>query len=244
MKLPLILSVLFVTCGCFAQESSPAPEPNIMVKWAPTGLILGSASLQAEYNFGGRNSLTAKVGLPVTAKHRFTYEDEKAQFNMKATSFLAGYRTYFSRSKHVRGLYYEPFFKYVYHASEGIANATIGSRNAVFDLMNTYTAFGVGVQLGAQFFIGKKFVIDFFFLGPEINSASNSFKAVEIGNRQPWTRIEARKVEGDSRQFLDRFPYIGKKIKVVADKENKQLNADYKGALPGIRTGVSIGFGF
>src|SRR5215213_1908642 len=92
----------------FSQEKSSTP--NVTVKWAPTGLILGSLSLQAEYNFGGKSSLTAKIGIPVSARHSFDYEEDDADFDLKATSFLAGYRMYLSKN-HLKGLYFEPFFK-------------------------------------------------------------------------------------------------------------------------------------
>ena len=163
--LTLIVLLLLAFFGA-AQEAGQSSLPHIAVKWAPTGLLLGSASLQAEYNFGGRNSLTAKIGLPANVKHDLTYDDRKAGFNMKATSFLAGYRTYFSK-KHLRGLYYEPFFKYVNHTSEGTGTGTLDGRTALFSFTNNYSSAGVGIQLGAQFFIGKRFVIDLFFLGPE-----------------------------------------------------------------------------
>lgn len=238
-----LFAVLLLAVAGFSQDTASSAQPNVIAKWAPTGLLLGSLSLQAEYNFGGKNSLTAKIGLPVSARRTFTFEDEQATFNMKATSFLAGYRTYLSR-KHLQGLYFEPFFKYVYHTSEGVGTGSLGSRPATFDLMNTYSAFGFGVQLGAQFFISKRFVIDVFFLGPEINSASNSFKAAEVNRSGPWTNLEGAKVEGDIRDFLNQFPIIRNKVKLMVDTENKRVTSNFKGALPGLRTGVSIGFAF
>ena len=238
-----LLTVLCFTLTAFAQEAPANPQQNVSIKWAPTGLILGSLSLQAEYNFGGRNSLTAKIGLPINVTHNLVYEDEKSKFSMKGTSFLAGYRTYFNK-KHLRGLYYEPFFKYVHHVSEGTSTATIDYRNAVFSLMNTYSGFGVGVQFGAQFFIGKRCVIDLFFLGPEINSSSNSFKAVEVGYSMPWTSVEAENVKGDAQEFLNQFPFIRNRVNIMVDPEMKRINANFKGVLPGIRSGISIGFTF
>lgn len=237
-----LLGLLLVMIYGEAQESTDT-QPNITLKWAPTGLILGSASLQAEYNFGGRNSLTAKIGLPVRAHHSFTYDGNDADFTMRATSFLAGYRTYFSK-KHLRGLYYEPFFKYVHHTSEGTGTGTLNGRKAVFDFINDYNGVGVGVQLGAQFFIGKRFVIDLFFLGPEINSATNSFKTMEVSNTVPWMEVDAQEAERNIREFLDQFPFIRNRSSVMVDRENKRVLADFKGALPGIRTGVSIGVAF
>ena len=113
-----------------AQENTNPTQPHITVKWAPTGLVLGNAALQGEYNFGGRNSLTVKIGLPVNVKHRLSYEDGRVGFNMKAMSFLAGYRTYFSQ-KRLQGFYYEPYFKYAYQTAEGAGKSLIGYRPAV-----------------------------------------------------------------------------------------------------------------
>jgi hypothetical protein len=244
MKKTLFLYfILLLFFSAPAQENTEPFVPHIIVKWAPTGLLLGSASLQAEYNFGGRNSLTAKIGLPVNVKHNLTFDNEKAGFNMKATSFLAGYRTYFSK-KHLQGLYYEPFFSYVNHTSEGTGVGTVNGRSAVFNFTNNYSGAGVGIQLGAQFFIGNRVVIDLFFLGPEINSATNNLKAVDASNTHYWTSGDAKEAERHIRDFLDQFPFISNRTKLMVDKEMKQITAVYKGALPGLRTGVSIGFSF
>ncbi|HEU4902914.1 MAG TPA: hypothetical protein VFT06_08985 [Flavisolibacter sp.] len=237
-----LLGFLLATIYGDAQESTDT-QPNITLKWAPTGLLLGSASLQAEYNFGGKNSLTAKIGLPAKAHHSFTYDGNDADFTMRATSFLAGYRTYFSK-RHLHGLYYEPFFKYVHHTSEGTGTGTLNGRKAVFDFINDYNGVGVGVQLGAQFFIGKHVVIDLFFLGLEINSATNSFKTMEISNTVRWMEVDAQEAVRNIREFLDQFPFIRNRSSVMVDKDNKRVLADFKGALPGIRTGVSIGIAF
>lgn len=238
----LFLFPLLPFCA-LAQDSTASVQPNITVKWAPLGLLLGSASVQAEYNFGGNNSLTAKIGFPVKATHNFQYEDETAAFTMKATSFLAGYRTYLSK-KHLRGFYYEPFFKYVHHNSEGMGTGTLENRPANFSLTNNYSGFGVGVQLGAQFLIGKRVVVDLFFFGPEINSASNSFKAADVSSSIPWSNVDAARAEEDIRDFLDQLPFISNRTTVTVDREMKQVRANFKGALPGVRTGLSVGFAF
>lgn len=225
-----------------AQENQIA-KPNITLKWAPTGLILGSLSIQGEYNFGGKNSLTAKIGLPVNAHHNFEYDGDDADFNLKATTFLAGYRMYLSKN-HLKGLYFEPFFKYVHHTSEGSANSALNNRPVRFGFTNDYNGVGVGAQLGAQFLIKKRFVIDLFFLGPEINSATNNFKAVELTSTISWTSIEANEAEQDIRDFIDNFPFIRNKTHVMVDKDNRTVTADFKGALPGMRVGVSFGVAF
>jgi hypothetical protein len=189
MKNTVTLFLSLCLCAILQAQEAKDFTPAVTIKWAPTGLLFGNISLQAEYNFSGRNSLTGKIGIPVTAKRQFEYDGNDVDFNMKATSFLAGYRHYLSK-KQMRGLYLEPYFKYVHQTAEGVGTGTLGARSVKMNFTNNYNGFGVGAQLGAQFFIGKRFVVDVFFLGPEINSAKNNLKAVEISNTIPWTQVE------------------------------------------------------
>lgn len=239
-KISFILIFLLAVHFVFAQVKNTAP--SISLKWAPTGLILGSISLQGEYNFG-KNSLTAKIGVPVASHHTFTFNNKDANFTLKATSFLAGYRHYLSK-KHMQGLYVEPYFKYVHHSSEGIGNAILSGENVQMNFTNSYNGIGVGAQLGVQFLIKKKFVIDLFFLGPEINSAQNNFKAIEISNTIPWNSVQASDAEQQIRDFINKFPFLRNNTTVTVDQNNKAVMADFKGALPGFRIGVSVGFAF
>lgn len=234
----LLLLLTFSTTLC-AQEQKPF-VPVVTIKWAPTGLVVGSISLQAEYNIAGKNSLTGKIGIPSSTKRQFEYEGKDVDFSMKATSFLAGYRRYLSK-RPMTGLYFEPYFKYVHHLSEGVGTGTLDGRTVTMNFTNNYNAYGIGAQLGAQFLIGKRVTIDLFFLGPEINSADNALKAVEISNSIPWTQLEADDAERDIRNFLDQFPFIKNRTTIMVDKQNKTVNANFKGVLPGYRAGVSFG---
>ena len=238
MKTFILLFFFLGAMAARAQENLP----NISLKWAPLGLIAGNVSLNGEYNFG-KNSLTAKIGIPSGSERSFEYDDKDVLFQMKSTSFMAGYRIYLSK-KHMKGFYFEPFFKYVHHSSEGTGNAVINGDLVVMDFTNNYDGLGVGAQLGVQFLIKKRVVIDLFLLGPEINSATNKFKSVETTDAIPWTQVEASEAEQDIREFIDQFPFIKNKVNVMVDREHKTVTADFKGALPGLRTGISIGITF
>jgi hypothetical protein len=61
-KLTLLLILVLIYSFINAQDK--AFEPKITLKWAPTGLILGSISFQAEYSLLTKSSLTAKIGVP------------------------------------------------------------------------------------------------------------------------------------------------------------------------------------
>lgn len=240
MKKLLFLFLLLQAARVSAQEQ--VRQNNSTLKWAPTGLILGNIALQGEYNFG-KNSLTAKIGIPVTTHHSFKYDYKDADFSMKATSFLAGYRTYLNK-RHLRGFYFEPFFKYVHHTSEGQGQSMLSTDNVTVNFTNEYNAIGVGAQLGVQFILRKNIVIDLFFLGPEINDARNTLKAVEITTTQPWTTMQASEARQDILDFVDKFPFIRKHVEVTVDETNKTVTANFKGALPGYRIGVAFGLAF
>ena len=234
---------LFIFFCLLLKAQGPVFDPKITLKWAPLGMFLGNISLQGEYTFGIKSSLTAKIGVPINKMYQVIYDNNDADISMKAFAFMAGYRKYLSKQK-LKGIYIEPFFKYIHHTSEGIGRGMLDGQPVTMNITNEYNATGVGVQLGVQFLIKKRIVLDIFFLGPEINSATNNFKAIDISNSSGWNTLQASEAEQDIKKFLDEFPFIRKKVDVLVDKPNKTVRADFKGALPGIRTGFSIGIAF
>lgn len=241
MKKSVVLWHALTTAVLFILANNSLAQ-QIGLKWVPTGLVLGNIGFQGEYNFG-KNSLTAKIGIPVSKHQTFEYDGKDADFYMKAVSFLAGYRTYLSK-KHMKGLYLEPYFKYVHHSSEGTGQAVLNSDKVIMNFTNDYNAAGVGAQLGVQFMISRRIVVDFFFLGPEINSAKNTFKALETSTTLPWTSIQATEAEEDIRDFIDQFPIIRNRTDIKVDQAKKAVMAHFKGGLPGYRVGISFGVAF
>jgi hypothetical protein len=215
-------------------------EPKITAKWAPTGLLLGNISLQGEYSFLKKSSLTAKIGVPFKRSFHSTFDNNDVDMHMKAFSFLAGYRKYLSKQI-LKGFYIEPFFTYAHHNSEGTGAGKLDNQSVIMDFTNDYNGIGIGVQLGSQFIIAKRLVIDLFFFGPQLTSSTNNFRAIDPYNSIAWTTIQADEAEQDIKDFLDQFPFIRNKVNVNVDKGNRTVMADFKGALVGIRFGISIG---
>lgn len=240
-KIFYLLFFFFLLHDIDAQDR--AFEPTITAKWAPTGLILGNISLQGEYSFLKKSSLTAKIGVPFNRACHATFDDNDVDIHMKAFSFLAGYRKYLSKQV-LEGFYVEPFFTYAHHTSVGTGEGKLDNQSVTMDFTNDYNGIGVGVQLGSQFIISKRLVIDLFFLGPQLTSSTNHFRAVDPHNSLAWTTIQADEAEQDIRDFLDQFPFIRNKVDVSVEKSNRTVMADFKGALVGIRFGVSIGIAF
>lgn len=239
MKVFLLPFFACLFCAASAQNSSS----KVAVKWAPTGLAVGSVSLQGEYNFMGKNSLTAKIGVPANSKATIDYNNKTARFDMKATSFLAGYRRYLGK-RSMRGLYAEPFFHYVHHIAEGRGDGTLENMPVVFNFTNDYDAYALGIQLGSQFRLGKHVLIDLFFLGPQLASARNNFIATEQTTVLPWSRIQEEDARRQVTDFINEFPIVRNKTDVAVDRNNKTVRADFKGLLPGVRAGVSVGIAF
>jgi len=241
-KITTLILLIFVLCHLtFAQDKEY--DPTVTVKWAPTGLLVGNVAVQGEYSFNSKSSLTAKIGVPLGKNYHSKFHGKEVDVNMKAFSFMTGYRRYISKKK-MRGFYYEPYFKYVHQTAGGLGETTLDNQPVTLNFTNTYNAFGFGVQLGTQFIIRKKFVVDLFFLGPEINSANNSFRAVDPAGSESWTNIEASQAENDIRDFLDQFPFIKNRVNVKVDKNNKSVNADFNGWMAGLRCGFSVGYAF
>jgi hypothetical protein len=237
-KLPLVLILVFIYSFINAQDK--AFEPKITLKWAPTGLIMGNASFQGEYSLLTKSSLTVKIGVPVGRPFDATFDGHEVDMSMKAVSFLAGFRRYLSKQM-MRGFYIEPFFTYAHHTSDGTGEGELDGQPVTMDFTNAYNGVGLGVQLGTQFIISKRFVIDLFFFGPQITSSTINFRAVDPYNSGAWTIIQGDEAEQDIKDFLNQFPFIRNKVDVHVDNMNRTVTADFSGPLMGIRFGVSVG---
>jgi hypothetical protein len=141
----------------------------------------------------------------------------------------------------LRGFYIEPFFTYAHQTGDGTGQGKLDNQPITMDFTNAYNGIGVGVQLGAQFIIAKRLVIDLFFFGPQITSSTNNFRAIDYIDSAAWNNIQAEEAEQDIKDFLNQFPLIKNKVNVHVDKPNKSVTADFNGALVGVRFGISIG---
>lgn len=235
--------LLFLIAFACTQFYLNAQQPKVALKWSPAGLLVGNINVLGEFSVTKHSSIDIKVGIPSQRNYSTTYDDKDASFSVKTNSFLAGYRLYFSR-KRMKGFYIEPYYKYVHFTGNGIGQSTLMGEDVVMNFLPDYKGSGGGLQLGTQFRIAKIIVLDFYFLGPELNSSHVNFKAVEITHTIPWTSSQANEEEQNVRDFLDNIPVIGKKTTLTVDQNNRTITADYKGLLPGLRAGISIGIAF
>lgn len=245
-KLILLLCSLFVFTGINAQnekEEKPAFDKSIIVKWSPASLVFGKIGLGSEFNFKKKKSITFYVGIPAEKELTADIDGEDRSLTMKTSSVMAGYRMYFGK-KPMKGLYFEPYLKYLKNEASTTTDFEIDGTDRSFLVSSEYSGFGVGAQLGIQFLIAKRVAIDFYFLGPEANSSKHDLIAQEIGAGSPWSNAEAQDAEDEINSFIEDVPLLKDNFTATVDAANRNVKTNYKGFLPGFRLGLSIGIRF
>lgn len=242
-----ILTVALLLCIAtgMAQDNPghPAFAPSYAVKFAPAGIAVGKIALGGEYQFQHKNSVTLMVGIPFRKSGTIEYDNEDSKVHGKTFSVMGGFRHYLGK-KSMSGLYIEPYLKYVHFEGDGLLRGTIDTRDALFDTEASYKGFGLGAQLGVQFLIANRVVIDFYFLGPEANTSKISAMATDIADNLPWDPIDAQQAEDDIRDFVKDIPIIGNDISVDVNQAQKSVFITYSGFFPSIRFGASVGIRF
>lgn len=247
----LLFAFLFVSASALAQDDEEYSDeevfkPSYAVKWNPAGLIFGKVTIGGEVNLNHRRSITAVIGLPKdrTLSHKFGEKEESVTY--KTTSVMGGYRMYLGK-KSMTGLYFEPYLKYL--NNEGLLpdiKTTIDGEQATFRLNTDYTGIGLGAQLGLQFAIANRVVIDWFVIGPEINRFKFKLTFQDVSNppTSMWGNVDESDARRELEELLNEIPLLGSKVDIDVDRANKTVRSSYRGALTGFRTGISIGVKF
>jgi hypothetical protein len=239
-----LLSVLcfLIVFSSFSQDEERGGYKDrcLILKWAPGSLTTGKITAGGEYNFKKKHSLEVFFGFPAAMNHKIEYDHNTSTLSTQAFSFLAGYRYYFGKKPH-SGMYIEPYYKYLHHQASGMLRGDLNGESATFDTHTDYKGMGVGAQLGVQFLIVDRICLDFFILGPEANFAKFYTTATDVSSSIPWTTVDADEAEQDIKDVVKVIPIVGNKIEVQVDQNAKTVTTSYKGFVPGIRFGASIG---
>lgn len=234
--------VTFFLLNPLVAQELPSFYPKHVVKWAPLGILPGNVSILYEHSLSTQHAITMKIGIPVEVTRKLKYQDRLADFQMRSFNVLIGYRTYFTPTNSA-GYYIEPFFKYLTHYSAGSGPSKLNNEYVLYDFENRYEGTAVGLQLGKQILLSDRLVLDVF-LGPELNSALNRFKAVEVTHERPWTEQEANEAGQTAVDFVENFPFVNNKVDVTINQNSRTIDVNFLGLLPGIRAGVAIGICF
>lgn len=240
----MLLALLSLSAWCVvlgqSKEEGAAFHPSGTVKWNPESLFFGKVGLSGEYGLSSRNALTLGIGIPATHTTRTKINSKKRDVDMKTFSIMGGYRHYLGK-KSLSGLYLEPYVKYVKNDASTVIDGDLNGKTVDFATTSKYSGTGVGAQLGAQFLIGNRVVLDLFFLGPEANISRHRAVMHDITSTAPWDPAQAADAQRQINDNIGDLPILGKKLHVVVDPQSKTVSSDYKGFLPGFRMGLSIG---
>jgi hypothetical protein len=251
MKKIIVAAILLIAVSnANAQEKKEKEKekknfsPSYAVKWNPAGLAFGKIGLFGEYNYKRKKSITFGIGIPSEKKHTFELDGEDRDIFMKTFSIMGGYRMYLGK-KTMTGFYFEPYLKYVKNdASFSFTDPNFNNKPVTFNTTSSYSAIGVGAQLGVQFMIAKRVVFDFFLLGPEANSAKHNVVMKDVSSTLPWSAQDAAKAQTEIDDNIGDVPIIGDHLKVKVDANARTVSSEYKGFLPGFRGGLTIGVRF
>lgn len=246
MKLKFSVFSLLILTGLSvnAQEHETGPEGHpVAIKWAPSSLAFGKLTFGGEYSLSQKKAVTLVVGIPMKTTWKQEIDGEKESLTHKAFSIMGGYRMYLGRGDG-NGAYFEPYVKYLKYDASSVIDIELDGTDRDFAITGEYSGIGVGAQLGVQFLIAKKFVIDFYFLGPEANSAKSSLRLQELGNGAAWDNADAEDAEQEIRDIVEDIPILKNKVDIDVNAAQKNVSAVYKGFLPGMRFGLSFGWRF
>jgi len=249
----LITSFFMIAVSSNAQQTvdsnaqqtmdSNTQQHNLAIKWSPLGIYFGKLTLGGEYSVRKKQSITFYAGIPVGIQRSFDSDNNTVEAKSKTASVMAGYRFYLGKSP-MKGFYFEPYLKYMHNELEGTFNYNDDTPPSIYKSSNDFSSFGIGAQLGFQVLIAKRIVFDFFLVGPEANTVKEKGSFTDVTNNIPWTPADAAEAEEDIKDVIEDIPIIGDKTEVKADQASKTVFISYKGFLPGVRTGFSIGFRF
>jgi hypothetical protein len=238
-----LLAIMAFTPLTAQKEEVSSFSKSYVVKIAPAGYWLGKIGIGGEYNFRNKKSLTLNIGIPAEKSLKVSIDDEKRNLKIKTLSAMAGYRMYLGKNP-MKGFYLEPFLKYVDNEFVTTTTVEIDGSDRPFVIASEYSGFGVGAQLGVQFMIAKKVVLDFYFLGPEGNLSKHNLLAQETGAGLPWSTSEAEEAEQEIENFIDDIPFLKDNEEVSVNALQRNVRMKFDGFLPGFRLGLSIGIRF
>ncbi len=146
-------------------------------------------------------------------------------------------RFYLGKKGYGQGFYLAPFFRSAKYGGKGIGiDFTLDNgQSATFNMEGNIKTNTYGLLLGAQWKLGKNFWLDWQILGPNYGSASGTINGKSNIALSANERTSLQNALNDIT-----IPFVRKNISVSPDEAILSL----QGPWAGLRTGISLGFGF
>jgi hypothetical protein len=226
-----------------------SPKKNNF-KISLTSLIFGNYQLQYE------RSLTKRIGLVVgysfipkgavpfrTQLNDLTADSEDTQgifenAELGYKAFTPEVRFYLGKG-YGKGFYVAPFYRNVRYDITNV-NFTFSSDFAGVTEQNLamggkLSANSFGLQLGAQFHLGKHIILDWWIVGPHYGTSKGDFVGITDRNLTTFEQQELKKE-------LDNIELPLSDIKTEVNARGAKINVS--GPWGGVRSGISLGYRF
>ncbi|HKK81781.1 MAG TPA: DUF3575 domain-containing protein [Prolixibacteraceae bacterium] len=240
MKPVLLSIILLVTLSAGAQEN--------IIKLDLSGIGIGSYALNYERQITDNNTINIKAGYWNMNAMFFNSDNAFGSLidyfdtgdGISLENIRSGfhtsvdYRFYAKTSNEFEGVYFAPYLRY-WEQNFDMSDFVRGHE---FDVDTKLSSMGFGIQMGYQWVIKEKFIVDWYFVG--LGLERYRLKGDYITDQSGFNYST---IEGDVKQaFMTDYEFLNKRVKVEPDDERLRLRIPVWG--PGIKTGLSVGYRF
>lgn len=248
-KLLLFAVFLFGMFGASAQIDSTQVKRYNILKVNLSSIVFNNYSFQYErvlgkrwsvalgYSFRPKGALPFKSALEGMAEE----EDEATNYlidNAKigATAITPEIRWYLGQG-YGKGFYIAPYYRYSkFETQDVLVEYEDGTGTQFLKMGGDITGSSFGLMFGAQWTIGKHFVIDWWIIGAHIGSGSGKIVGTSSAPLSPEAQAEIRDVLEDFE-----LPLIDTKV----DVNSSGARVDLDGSWGGVRAfGFNVGYRF
>lgn len=245
----MLRQIFFIACLCFisytlfAQKEGDWLEKNNILKVNLSALAFKNISVQYEVKDGKKASVAVNLHTIPYSKLPFqnVFKDllsdnpdiQYDQFKLGSFGVITELRYYLSKRGAFQGFYLGPFLGYNSYKM----NLPIKYNTKMGDFGGKINVLSAGIQIGAQFHIGKSLVLDWWILGPNYGSASGKFDFIGTlsGSEQDELRAAIETLKQD-------IPFKLIKTYVIGNGGGTFVT---KGPWAGIRAlGINLGIRF
>lgn len=208
-----------------------------LVKLNLPNLVFGNLTLNYERLLSPRNSATLNVGYirpqaPISFLSDFIDTEEIKPPEFSGLTATLEYRIYSKKKGAGRGFYYAPYLRYANHKLAFQSDIVGNSSNVSSQL----SAVGLGAQIGAQWLIKDRVVIDLGILGlaAQWYTYKSTFTAVDEA-------INFDEIRADLEMEIEDSP-ISNKLEFTSDENSLQAKMPF--LFGGARAYLSVGYKF
>ncbi|MCD6090014.1 MAG: hypothetical protein J7J72_00805 [Bacteroidales bacterium] len=238
-----IYLLIVLTVFSFSLVNAQTENKNVL-KFFPTSVAFGKATLGYERVLSSNKSLTLYVGIP-TGIDPVKYMPEMTEdfINLRSGKIsglflMSGYRFNFSKKGAPVGFYIEPYIKHESYTMDFNTDFTLDDEVYPANFYGEYSGFGGGIQMGVQYIIANFITLDFSFLGIEAKSAD---ALLTVTDKEGLVDID---------ELYDEIVNNFSDIPIIGESFEFEKGSDYVTSkvtnfiLPGARFAFSIGIAF